>query len=154
MKQGPSLPIRLTHLRAPSLRRYVREGSLPIGGRQRGYIIPLGKAVFEVLKTAARDGPFVRWQTEDSIAKQSPQLLGEFHAVIGRLIRSGQAAEEVLSQAFDTLDALKERGAASLTYGERLNILFSALSMVRPSEAGPLKITRFNEAWDKLTGEL
>ena len=113
----------------------------------------LGKAVFEVLKTAARDGPFVRWQTEDSIAKQSPQLLGEFHAVIGRLIRSGQAAEEVLSQAFDTLDALKERGAASLTYGERLNILFSALSMVRPSEAGPLKITRFNEAWDKLTGE-
>ena len=111
----------------------------------------LGKAVFEVLKTAARDGPFVRWQTEDSIAKQSPQLLGEFHAVIGRLIRSGQAAEEVLSQAFDTLDALKERGAASLTYGERLNILFSALSMVRPSEAGPLKITRFNEAWDKLT---
>ena len=117
------------------------------------YIIPLGKAVFEVLKTAARDGPFVRWQTEDSIAKQSPQLLGEFHAVIGRLIRSGQAAEEVLSQAFDTLDALKERGAASLTYGERLNILFSALSMVRPSEAGPLKITRFNEAWDKLTGE-
>ena len=95
----------------------------------------------------------MRWQTEDSIAKQSPQLLGEFHAVIGRLIRSGQAAEEVLSQAFDTLDALKERGAASLTYGERLNILFSALSMVRPSEAGPLKITRFNEAWDKLTGE-
>ena len=62
------------------------------------YIIPLGKAVFEVLKTAARDGPFVRWQTEDSIAKQSPQLLGEFHAVIGRLIRPGQAAEEVLSQ--------------------------------------------------------
>ena len=77
----------------------------------------------------------------------------EFHAVIGRLIRSGEAAEEVLSQAFDTLDALKERGAASLTYGDRLNILFSALSMVRPREAGPLKITRFNEAWVKLTGE-
>ena len=113
----------------------------------------LGKAVFEVLKTAARDGPFVRWQTEDSIAKQHPELLDEFHAVIGRLIRSGQAAEEVLSQAFDTLDALKDRGAASLTYGERLNILFSALSMVRPSEAAPLKITRINEAWDKLTGE-
>ena len=113
----------------------------------------LGKAVFEILKTAARDGPFVRWQTEDSIAKQHPELLSEFHAVIGRLIRSGEAAEEVLSQAFDTLDALKERGAASLTYGERLNILFSALSMVRPREAGPLKITRFNEAWVKLTGE-
>ena len=113
----------------------------------------LGKAVFEVLKTASRDGPFVRWQTEDSIIKQHPELLDEFHAVIGRLIRSGQAAEEVLSQAFDTLDALKDRGAASLTYGERLNILFSALSMVRPGEAAPLKITRINEAWDKLTGE-
>ena len=113
----------------------------------------LGKAVFEILKTASRDGPFVRWQTEDSIIKQHPELLDEFHAVIGRLIRSGQAAEEVLSQAFDTLDALKDRGAASLTYGERLNILFSALSMVRPGEAAPLKITRINEAWDKLTGE-
>ncbi len=113
----------------------------------------LGKAVFKILKTAAKDGPFVRWQTEDSIAKQHPKLLGEFYAVIGRLIRSGQAAEEVLSQAFDTLDDLKERGAASLTYGERLNILFSALSMVRPGEAAPLKITRINEAWDKLTGE-
>ena len=113
----------------------------------------LGKAVFEILKTAAKDGPFVRWQTEDSIAKQHPELLDEFYAVIGRLIRSGQAAEEVLSQAFDTLDALKDRGAASLTYGERLNILFSALSMVRPREAAPLKITRINEAWDKLTGE-
>ena len=114
----------------------------------------LGKAVFEILKTASRDGPFVRWQTEDSIIKQHPELLDEFHAVIGRLIRSGQAAEEVLSQAFDTLDALKDRGAASLTYGERLNILFSALSMVRPREAAPIKITRINEAWEKLTGEL
>ena len=113
----------------------------------------LGKAVFEILKTASRDGPFVRWQTEDSIIKQHPELLDEFHAVIGRLIRSGQAAEEVLSQAFDTLDALKDRGAASLTYGERLNILFSALSMVRPGEAAPLKITRINEAWDKLSRE-
>ena len=113
----------------------------------------LGKAVFEILKTAARDGPFVRWQTEASIAKQHPELLGEFHAVIGRLTRSGEAAEEALSLAFDTLEALKDRGATSLTYGERLNILFSALSMVRPHEAGPLKITRFNEAWVKLTGE-
>ena len=113
----------------------------------------LGKAIFEILKTAAKDGPFVRWQTEDSIAKQYPELLGEFHAVIGQLIRSGQAAEEALSQAFDTLGAVKARGAASLTYGERLNILFSALSMVRPREAVPLKITRINEAWDKLTGE-
>ena len=113
----------------------------------------LGKAVFKILKTAAKDGPFVRWQTEDSIAKRHPELLGEFYAVIGRLIRSGQAAEEVLSQAFDTLDDLKERGAASLTYGERLNILFSALSMVHPNKAAPLKITRINEAWDKLTGE-
>ncbi len=113
----------------------------------------LGKAVFKVLKTAAKDGPFVRWQTEDSIAKQHPELLGEFYAVIGRLIRSDQPAVEALSQAFDGLDALKERGAASLTYGERLNIVFSSLSMVHPGEAAPVKITRINDAWEKLTGK-
>ena len=112
----------------------------------------LGKAVFEILKTAAKDGPLVRWQTEDSIARQNPQLLSEFHTVVGRLVRSGQGAEEALSQAFDALKALSDRGATSLTYGERLNILFSALSMVRPNEAAPLKITRINEAWEKLTG--
>ena len=112
----------------------------------------LGKVVFEILKTAAKDGPLVRWQTEDTIAKQHPELLGEFHAVIGQLIRSGQDSEEALSQAFDTLQALNDRGATTLTYGERLNILFSALSMVRPNEAAPLKITRINEAWEKLTG--
>ena len=112
----------------------------------------VGRAAFEILKTAKR-GPFVRWQTEDSITKRNPALLGEFHTVIGQLVRSDQTTEAALSQAFDALDALKERGAASLTYGERLNILFSALSMVRPHEAAPVKITRINEAWDKLTGE-
>ena len=112
----------------------------------------LGKAVFEILKTAAKDGPLVRWQTEDTITKQHPELLGEFHAVIGQLIRPGQGAEEALSQAFDNLTDLHDRGAASLTYGERLNILFSALSMVRRGEAAPLKITRINEAWEQLTG--
>ena len=113
----------------------------------------IGRAVFEILKNASKTGPLVRWQTEDLIAKQHPELLGEFHAVMGRLIRSVQVSEEVLSQAFDALKVLKERGAASLTYGERLNIVFSALSMVRPSEVAPLKITRINEVWDKLTGE-
>ena len=113
----------------------------------------LGKAVFEILKTAAKDAPFVRWQTEDTIAKQYSELLGEFHAVIGQLIQSDQPAEEVLLQAYDSLDALKKRGAASLTYGERINILFSALSMVRPLEAASIKITRINEAWVKLTGK-
>ena len=110
----------------------------------------LGKAVFEILKTAAKDGPFVRWQTEDSIAKQHPELLAEFHAVVGRLVRSDHPADQVLSQAFDVLDDLKERGAASLTYGERVNIVFSALSMVRPGEAAPVKIMRINKVWDKL----
>ena len=113
----------------------------------------LGKAVFDILKTASKDGPFVRWQTGDSIAKQHPELLDEFHAVIGRLIQSGQATENALWKAFNELSTLKGRGAVSLTYGERLNILFSALSMVRPLEAAPIKITRINEAWDKLMGE-
>ena len=118
---------------------------------QAGNDEALGKSVFEILKYAAKDGPLVRWQTEDSISKQNPELLKEFHAVIGRLIRSEQAAEEALSQAFDSLEALKDRGATSLRYGERLNILFSALSMVRLDEAAPLKITFINEAWEKLT---
>ncbi len=113
----------------------------------------LGKAVFDILKTASKDGPFVRWQTGDSIAKQHPELLDEFHAVIGWLIQSDQATEKALWKAFDELGTLKERGAVSLTYGERLNILFSALSMVRPLEVAPIKITRINEAWDKLMGE-
>ena len=113
----------------------------------------LGKAVFEILKTAAEDGPLVRWQTEDSIAKEHPELSSEFHAAIGRLVRSRQSPEEALSQASDAFDALKERGAARLTYGERLNILFSALSMARPGEAAPVKITRINEALHQLTGE-
>ena len=112
----------------------------------------LGKSVFEILKSASKDGPLVRWQTEDSIARQHPELLGEFHAVIGQLIRSRQVAVEALSEAFYALEALNNRGATSLTYGERLNILFSALSMVRPGEAAPLKIRRMNEAWEKLTG--
>ena len=118
-----------------------------------GDVKALGKSVFEILKTAAKDGPLVRWQTEDRISKQSPELLNEFHAVIGRLIRSRQTAEEALSQAFDALAALKDQGAASLTYGERLNIIFSALSMVRLDQAAPLKITRINKAWEKLTGK-
>lgn len=113
----------------------------------------VGKAVFDILATAAKDGPLVRWQTRDDIARQKPELLGEFHVIVGRLIRSNRPAEEALSQAFDALAALKKRGAASLTYGERLNILFSSLSMVRPSEATPLKITRINDAWETLTGE-
>lgn len=112
----------------------------------------LGEAVFKILKTAAKDGPLVRWQTEDSIAKEHPELLGEFHSVIGRLIRSGLPAEKALSQAFDAFAAIRERGAASLTYGERLNILFSALAMVRPTKLAPLKIKRFNGIWEKLTG--
>ena len=113
----------------------------------------VGKAVFEILRTASREGPLVRWQTEDEIAKQHPELLGEFHAVIGKLIRSEQAAAEALSQAFDALNALRGRGAKSLTYGECLNIPFSALAMVRPEEAAPLKKSWINEAWEQLTGE-
>ena len=112
----------------------------------------LGKRVFEILKIE-KEGPLVRWQTEDSIAKEHPELLDEFHAVIGQLTRSVEGAEQALSRAFEAFDALKQRGAASLTYGERINILFSALSMVRPDGAAPLKISRINKAWKKLTEE-
>jgi 5-methylcytosine-specific restriction enzyme B len=113
----------------------------------------LGRLVFEILKTAAKDGPFVRWQTEDTIVKNSPELAGEFHAVIGRLIHSDDPTETAVTLAFDTLSDLRARGVSTLTYGERLNIVFSALAMVRPTEAAPLKVTRINEAWETLTSE-
>jgi hypothetical protein len=113
----------------------------------------LGKNVFEILKTAAKDGPLVRWQTEDAIAKNAADLLAEFHAIIGRLVRSEEPPEIALATAYDALEALRARGATSLTYGERINILSSALAMVRPSAMAPLKITRINEAWEALTGE-
>ena len=113
----------------------------------------LGKAVFEILKNAAKDGPLVRWQTEDTIAKHRPGLLGEFYAIIGRLIRSHSSAEVALLDSFDALEDLRDRGAKPLTYGERLNIVFSALAMVRPGEAAPIKITLFNDIWRKLTEE-
>ncbi len=111
----------------------------------------LGETVFNILMSQ-RDGPLVRWQTRDRIARQNPELLDEFHAVIGRLVRSDKSAEEALSHAFDSLMALRGRGVTSLTFGERLNILFSALSVVRPGEAVPVKITRMNKAWEKLVG--
>lgn len=113
----------------------------------------LGKNVFEILKTAAKDGPLVRWQTEDAIAKTAADLLAEFHAIIGRSVRSELPPENALTTAHDALDALRARGASSLTYGERINILSSALAMARPSAMAPLKITRINEVWEALTGE-
>ncbi len=112
----------------------------------------LGKNVFEILKTAAKNGPLVRWQTEDAIAKNAADLLAEFYTVIGRLIRSEESPEIALATAHDALQALRARGATSLTYGERINILSSALAMVRPGEIAPLKIARINEAWEELTG--
>ncbi|MCY4140095.1 MAG: AAA family ATPase [Rhodobacteraceae bacterium] len=70
------------------------------------------------------------------------------------MVRTDRAADEALMQAFDALRDLHARGAKSLTFGGCLNILFSALSMVRPNEAVPVTITRINEAWEKLTGEI
>lgn len=113
----------------------------------------LGKSVFEILKTAAKDGPFVRWQTEDAITKNAPDTSEDFCATIGRLLRTDEPAATALDKAYDSFVDLRERGATSLTYGERLNIVFSSLAMVRPTEAAPLKITRINEAWEELTGE-
>ena len=113
----------------------------------------LGNAVFEIIKTAAQPSLSVGYGLENSIAAQDPELLGEFHAVIGRLVRSDQAAEEVLSRAFDSLSAMRVQGVSSLTYGACINILFLALSLVRPRAATPVKVKPINEAWDQLTGE-
>ena len=111
----------------------------------------LGRAVFEILKTAKVLS--VRMNAERSLAEQNPELLSEFHAVIGRLIRSVQSAEKALPQAFDSLSIAWGQGAKPLTYAARLNIPFAALTLVRPREAAPLKIRTINKAWDKLTGD-
>ncbi|MCT8266481.1 AAA family ATPase [Afifella sp. JA880] len=58
-----------------------------------------------------------------------------------------------MAEAYDALNALRERGATSLTYGEKINVLSSTLAMVRPSAMAPLKITRINEVWEALSGE-
>jgi len=113
----------------------------------------VGRDVFEVLKTAAKDGPLVRWQTEDSIAKGLPDLLSEFHSIVGRLVRSDRPPAEALSDADNALQELRTKGATSLTYGERINIVSSAMSMMRPTTMAPLKITRINDVWELLTGE-
>ena len=112
----------------------------------------IGKSVFEVLRTAANESPLARWQTEDKIIKETPELLDSFYEVIGVLVTSQEPVEPLLRQSFHDLAGLKAQGATSLTYGERINIVFSALAMVRPSEAAPLKITRINDAFDRLTG--
>lgn len=113
----------------------------------------LGRKVYEILRTAAKDSPLVRWQTEDAIAKKSAELLPEFHATIGRLVRSDDPPERALATAYGALENLRARGATSLTYGERINIVSSALAMARPTEIAPLKVTRINKAWQALTGE-
>lgn len=113
----------------------------------------LGRSIFEILKTAGSDSPLVRWQTEDSIAKVDESLLSEFYAIIGRLVWSDQPTGAVLASANDAFKELRSKGATALTLGERLNVISAALSMVRPGEMAPLKITRINQAWVILTGE-
>ncbi len=110
----------------------------------------LGREVFEILK---KHGSLVHWRTEGKITSQQPELLGEFRSVLGRLVRSDLPAGDALAQASRAFEALKERGAKALSDGVRLNILFSALAMVRPGEAAPLKIGWINETWERLTGE-
>lgn len=113
----------------------------------------LGRQVFEILKTASKNSPFVRWQTEDSVAKAGPDQLGEFHRIIGQLVRSPDDAGEALEQAFEAMGGLATRDGRHIPQGERINILFSALAMVRPMEAAPVKVTRFDWAWNFLTGK-
>jgi len=112
----------------------------------------LGKSVFEILKTAAKDGPFVRWQTEDSVVKNAQTSLPEFYRAIGELVRTEDTTGLALKKANEVFVRLREQGVTALSYGERINILYSALAMSRPLEAAPLKITMINDAWKLLVG--
>ena len=112
----------------------------------------LGRTIFDILKNAAKDGPFVRWQTEDTIRKASEELLHKFYTAIGALARFKGSIGPALSQAFSTFEQLKALGASSLTFGERINIIYSTIGMARPHEAAPLKISAINSSWKLLTG--
>lgn len=114
----------------------------------------LGRLIFDILKNSAKDGPLVRWQTEDTIRKANENLLHDFYAAIGTLARSKEAIGPALSNAFSKFEQLKEVGASSLTFGERINIIYSTAGMARPHEAAPLKISAINNAWKALTGSL
>ena len=112
--------------------------------------VTLGRKVFEVLKTASKDGPLVRWQTEDAVVKTG--LGDEFHAILGRLLRAATPTTEALAEAERALAELRNRGAKDLTWGERVNILTATLAMVRPDSMAPFKVSRINDAWQRLTG--
>lgn len=112
-----------------------------------------GEALFGILKTSDQSGPLVRWQTQDQIAKEAPALLPEFYGVLGALARSEASLGEALALADRNLMALRDRGATALSFGERINILFTAVSMVYPNQAAPIKIKLFNDAWVLLTGK-
>lgn len=111
----------------------------------------LGKEVYQILKDARWS--FVGWRTESGIKNAGEDILDEFHAIIGRLVRSREPAENALNTAFDALNGLYERGADTLTYGACVNTVYCALAMARPNEAAPLQIRRINKAWTSLTGD-
>ena len=120
--------------------------------RQSTEEIEFGQQVYEILKNAAPDGPLVRWQTEDSVRKIDNDLLADLYSAVGRLVRSEEPIDLALAEAFRELEQLRARGATTLTFGERINILTSAAAMARPSEVAPFKITAINGAWKALTG--
>ena len=113
----------------------------------------VGAGVFDILKKAAKDGPIVRWQTEDAIAKRSPELLKRFHTVLGTLVRDTRPMPLPLVTALDDLQAIMDAGGEALRFGERVNIAYSALAMIRPAESCPIKIERFNDVSRQLTGK-
>ncbi|NJC05772.1 DNA polymerase III delta prime subunit [Sphingomonas kaistensis] len=110
----------------------------------------LGRQVFVIMKEAAKDGPLVRWQTEDDLKKKYPWALSDFYRYIGRLVRSKHPIEESLEEAFKSFQELKDAGAKVLTYGEQLNILITAASMVHPQAAAPIKKKMINAAAEAL----
>ncbi|MCY4342330.1 MAG: hypothetical protein OXE83_01980, partial [Gammaproteobacteria bacterium] len=79
----------------------------------------IGKSVIEILqKGGNKRSPLVDVHTERKIKARHPQILGEFHTAIGRLVQSDQGTEEALQRAFSALDDLEFEGQRhKLSYG-------------------------------------
>lgn len=97
-----------------------------------------GHKVYDALLPG--EGPPLRWQTINAVERNSPELLAEFEACLGRLARSTGPMVDALVEAIRTMEALRERGAVALSKGERLAIAFGIAAAVRPEESAFFKI--------------
>lgn len=112
-----------------------------------------------VMKELVKEG-LIFFQTGGIIKKMPADLLAEFHTTIGQLARLEKETEDAIAEAYESLCAiyekLRERNqhkTVPLTFGARIQIIFSAMGMSRPNEAAPAQKIYINKVWEQLTGD-